>query len=178
MGGNKIWQFAGAFALAVVLAATGIADTPGPSGTVAEYGIYEYSLRDATPTRNSATTSGTVYKASTKPRLISQTDRIPIRRDIYFAFTGEFAGLPDGIVGLDWTVVHPKITTPDGVTSTGYTYTKYVNVNNGRADRVSGYMLNEDYEMVPGRWIFSYSYEGHLLVEQAFTVFLPDKANP
>ncbi len=100
-----------------------------------------------------------------------------MQRNIYFGFAYELSGLPDGEIELDWTVVHPEMTKPDGTTSTGYTYIKPATVEDGLAGGVSGYMLNRDYELVPGQWIFSYSYEGQVLVKKDFTVYLPETAD-
>ena len=141
-----------------------------PAGEVLAYGVYAYSGDKGRSWINPLSTSPVVWEGGDAV-LVKQIDRVPLIKDIYFAFEYEFHGLPDGEISMDWAVRHPEITRPDGSISTGYTYAREFTVQNGRAGGVSGYILNQDYELVPGEWSLSYSYQGNVLVEKVFTLY-------
>ena len=142
-------------------------ESQGVSGTVIEYGIFARSREDAIMWSNELSTNNVIWEGG-EATLIEQTDLIPIIRGIYFAFKYEIKNLPEGDVALDWKVIHPPIKKTDGTVSTGYSYKRTVVSTGGYTDGISGYSLDEDYEMVPGIWVFSYSYNGKLLAEQKF----------
>ena len=141
-----------------------------PSGKIVSFGIYAYSKNGGRSWVNPISTSPTIWEGRDAV-LVKKTDKIPLIKDINFAFEYELKGLPDGEVKLDWTVSHPKIVKPDGTTSTGYSYKRSVLVEKGKAEGWSGYILNQDYELVTGKWTFSYSYNGIVLVKKTFTIY-------
>jgi hypothetical protein len=143
-----------------------------PIGKIVSYGIYSRPVEGGSSWSNAAATNHKIGEGG-ESSLEKQTSEIPIIKDIYFAFTYEIIGLPEGAVLLDWTVQHPKMVKPDGTKSSGYTYRRPVFVKNGIARGISGYGLNEPYEMVPGEWVFTYSYRGKAVVSQRFVTIAP-----
>lgn len=141
-----------------------------PSGEVITYGIYAYSKDDGRTWINPLSTSPGIWEDGFAV-LIKKTDRIPLLKDIYFAFDYTIRGFHDGKVQLDWTVTHPVIIKPNGSQSSGYSYVREFVIKDGKTSGTSGYILNQDYELVPGQWTFSYSYQGTELVRKSFTVF-------
>ena len=160
----------------LVLAATLVMWSPvaaeQPRGRVVEYGVFVYDLASAQAWNNAATTSQVVWEGG-QVQLVQRTQRVPLVKDIYFAFQYVLSGLPEGEVELLWTVEHPPIEKPDGTVSTGYSYSRTEETAGGQVAGQSGYVLNKDFELVPGTWVFSYSYAGKVLVRQEFQVYRP-----
>lgn len=140
------------------------------SGDVKAYGIYRYPEKSSSVWSNSESTNSTIIEHDVPPKLVKRTSEIPLEKGIYFAFSYEISGLPEGVVTLNWAVKHPEIVKPDGSTSTGYSYQRVVHVKNGIASGISGYSLDEDYEMVDGKWTFTYEYKGKPVVTKTFIV--------
>ncbi len=140
------------------------------SGQITEYGIFAYSKDGGKSWTNPISSSPTIHEG-VDSFLVMETSSIPIIKDIYFAFSYRIVGFPDGDVELDWIVIHPEMEKSDGTLSTGYSYKRYITVENGVAEGTSGYMLNQPYEQVEGEWEFSYSYKGKVLVSKIFNTY-------
>ncbi len=106
--------------------------------------------------------TGIVHK--NKNMLIyEETTLIPLRKNISFAFHHTFFNIPKGEL-IDERVTHPKFIKPSGEVTHEYTRRK-------RPGTGSGYSLDNDFELVRGKWTFEYSYKGKKLCEQSFRVF-------
>lgn len=141
-------------------------------GRVIDYGIYAYS-RDGGKTWIHPTSRDPVTSEHAFPVLIEKTTRIPAVKDVYFAYDYEITGLPEGVVHMQLQVKHPLMKKPDGTVATGYTQNSQFLVAKGQVHGFSGYILEHEWEHVPGTWTFSYHYEGKKLLEQKFEVFKP-----
>ena len=149
--------------------------TPGAwaaQGKVLAHGIYAYS-RDGGKTWIHPTTTKTIRSEHAFPVLLEKTTRIPAIKNIYFAYDYEISDLPEGVVHMQLKVKHPLLKKPDGTIATGYTQNSQFLVAKGLVHGFSGYILEHDWEIVPGAWSFSLHYEGKVLLEQQFEVFKP-----
>lgn len=141
------------------------------TGRVLQYGIYEL-VRGGRLVDSRVTTTG---KAISKPTIqqLEQTDRIPLKRDVYFSYQYRLSNIPgnQSIVNLKRVLTHPQITLPDGSIKTGSEYMIKGRVKRGEVFAFDGYAFNESYEMVEGEWIFQIWYKDKMLVEKKFTSY-------
>jgi Domain of unknown function (DUF3859) len=138
-----------------------------PSGRITSYGIYAYSLDNAHSTQSGSNTTYT----QVNPILAVTSDYIPLLKGIYFGYKFKLDDLPsDTTVDLTWTVKHPPMHKPDGSTDTGYSLVRKVHVDRGSITGISGYILSDDDELVPGDWTLTYSYNGKVLIGKTFHV--------
>jgi len=119
-------------------------------------------------------------KILSKPviELIKITDRIPLIKDTQMSLQYRIGNVPDDVYWLDLRRVlkHPKMTLPDGTTTTGSDYMIKGKASVGQVVAYTGYSLNEDYEMLEGDWTFQIWHENNMLIEQTFTTYWPDEA--
>lgn len=111
---------------------------------------------------NAQTTTG-ILRFVSDIRVIEETVRIPLQKNIRFGMEYRFANLPVGERVLQ-TITHPVMIKPDGSISTG-----------SRREKVPGssfsYILDHDYELVAGKWQFEYWYKGEKLCGQTFELY-------
>lgn len=111
---------------------------------------------------NAQTTSG-VLRFVTDIRVVEETLRVPLQKDISFGIQYRFTNLPEGARVVQ-VISHPVMLKPDGSTSTG-----------SRREKEPGpgfsYILNHDYELVPGEWRFEYWHNGKKLCGQKFELY-------
>ena len=143
-------------------------------GEVIEYGIYNYGVNQSDSWQSDAATSPTVYENARSLTLTKETTQIPIIKDIGFGFSHRIEGLPVGIYEFDWSVKHPDMNTKHKGESYWYTYKRTIISTGGPIENFDGYILNKEYEMVPGEWQFTYRYNGKVIVSQRFTTYLPE----
>lgn len=145
--------------LAVGIASLQSSDMP-VSCEILKSGIVASTLVRSEP--NSETTSGDLRFVD-DVRIVEETLRVPVRKDIKFGIQYRFSNLPMGEKVVQ-VISHPKMVKPDGSASTG-----------SRREKEPGpyfsYILNHDYELVPGEWRFEYWYGGKKLCEQTFQLY-------
>ena len=104
-------------------------------------------------------------------RLLKSTDHILARLCRRFGVTFVADNLAPGeLSGITVRSDHPGVLHPDGVLSTGITYPSAV--EGGRPSYV-GFTFDQEWELVPGPWTFTISYEGKVLISQKFDVSIP-----
>jgi hypothetical protein len=172
--------------LAFVVALIGCGHSPGktqspvketvPRGSIIEYGIYK-AVRKGQLQDDLATTTGKVINRPVL-ELVEQTNRIPIKKDAYFAYQYRILQLPAMVLIKPWielrrVLIHPEMIRPDGSRTKGSERLIRGKVDAGQVMGWDGYAFNEDYEMVEGDWIFQLWYQDNLLVEQKFTSYRP-----
>ena len=148
------------------------------SGKVFEYGIYDAQRKGRLRT-DIATNTG---KILTRPvlTLSKETDRIPLLKNTYFAYRFRLLDLPKEevikpTVNIRKVLIHPKMTLPDGSTSTGWDRVVRARTSISQVIAFDGYVFNEDYELVEGDWIFQIWFKDKKLVEQKFKTYHSDK---
>jgi len=148
-----------------------------PTGRILQYGIYEL-VREGKLVESHVTTTG---KAISRPTIqqVEQTDRIPVKKDVYFSYQYRLSNFPmtKPVVNLKRVLKHPQITLPDGTVRTGSEYMIKGRVKRGEVFAFDGYAFSEDYELVEGDWIFQIWFEGQKLVEQKFTSYKVETGN-
>ncbi|RDH82518.1 MAG: hypothetical protein DIZ80_09535 [endosymbiont of Galathealinum brachiosum] len=142
-----------------------------PSGRILQYGVYGL-VRGGRIVDSKITTTG---KAVSKPVIqqVEQTNYVPIRKDVYFAYQYRLSNLPinKSVIKLKRVLGHPEIMLPDGTKTTRSEYFIKGRVKRGEVFAFDGYAMNENYEMVEGDWVFQIWYEGKKMVEQKFTSY-------
>ena len=149
-----------------------------PSGRVFERGIYNAQRKGRVRDEITANTGKVINKPVLE--LSEQTDRIPLVKDVYFAYRYRILDLPNDVakrpaVELRKVLIHPEMTLPDGSTATGSDRTFKGRTSVGQVIGFDGYAFNEDYELVEGDWTFQIWFQDQMLVEQMFTMYWPEE---
>ena len=117
-----------------------------------------------------------------KPKLefMEQTERIPLRKGVYFGYNYWLKIEPDKPrADLRRILIHPEMIIPDGSKVSRSERAIRKRTTHGIVTALDGYALSEDYELVEGDWTFQLWYGDDLLVEQTFTTYWPEEvANP
>ena len=138
-------------------------------GKVINYGIA--SRTDKKTINQPETTSG--YRVvSDDAAIVEKTTLVPCEKNIGFLFRYEVTGVkPNSEIVMKKVVIHPPMKKPDGSISTGYETTNIEESDSdGNIEGATGYVLNREYEFVPGKWKFTMFYKNILVVEQTFEV--------
>lgn len=144
----------------------------GLHGKIIDYGIYEV-VRAGGLVDRPETTTGLAHARATV-RLRETTRRIPLRKGQYFAFYSRMEPFGDRrAVELRKVVRHPEMVLPDGSRKQGYEMIERKRVRSGTVFTLTGYVFDEEYEMVEGEWRFQYWHGDRLLVEQTFETYRP-----
>lgn len=139
------------------------------TGKIVNYGITSRS--DNNIVEQPETTSG--YRVVSENTTFSKkTTLVPCEYNIGFAFRYEVTGVkPNSEIVMKKVVVHPPMRKPDGSISTGYETTNIEGSDsNGYMEGTTGYVLNREYEFVPGKWKFTMYYKNIVVVEKIFEV--------
>lgn len=121
---------------------------PDQGAFVVRYGAYRL------PDDLAKEADGTSRAPSGRPTLLETTDRFPARLGAAFGFDFLVCGLPPGSPE-QWKslILHPKMTPPDGPTTTSDL--SIIPLRASRARYLSGallYRFDNDYEVLPGTW--------------------------
>jgi len=131
-------------------------------------GIYSIQLGEKIDAPGAVTGKTQIVR---NPVLVERTTRIPARIGMNFGFNFHVLGQPEnGTVTLRQVVRFP----PGGVR----------NPKTGKVHEVSevdrpsiiggvryrGYSFDEEWETVPGKWVFEFWYEGKMIASQTFEV--------
>ena len=135
---------------------------------ITKYGIYK-NVGEYTTEANEAAPSG--RNATGKYVFVEQTDIIPLEFNIGFGYDFEITGLPKN-KDIEITLVyeHPPIYRHDKKMSTSFRMVEKYNTVSGVVRDGLHYILNHDYELVPGTWTQSYEYKGRIILKKEFYV--------
>lgn len=157
------------FVLAVLLAAAPATRAASVTGVeITKYGLVKVEVLRREP--SPGTTTGQLR--ITKTTLARTTDRVPARKGVSFGYYYRVLGSPAGArVTLTFKTLTPGLRRPgerDVRRESIYMRPKAIGLEYG-----ASYTLEEDWEVVPGRWTFQVLYEGRLLAEKSFTLYRP-----
>jgi len=149
--------------------------TPGiPRGKVTRYGLFRERGKGWARQDEDTSTGKLIRKA--KLAFVEQTERIPLRKGVYFGYKYWLKIEPDqSRANLRRVLIHPEMTMPDGSKVSRSERTIKKRTTHGIVTALDGYALSEDYELVEGDWTFQLWYEDNLLVEQTFTSYWPEE---
>ena len=121
--------------------------------------------------------TGMVIRGSTLEFQGVDTDRIPLRKGVRFGYR-YWLKLPGEAKrpGLTRVLIHPEMTLPDGTVVTRSSRNITKRATHGIVTAIDAYGITEDYELVEGEWVFQIWYDGHKLVEQKFTTYIPEES--
>ena len=139
----------------------------GHKVVVKEFGTYKLATKKqvySTPN----TTAGYTSKVETA-ELIMQDHKLKLEKGTIFGVRIEIqGGYPGEVISFKVKYEHPPITKPNGTISRGFTQNKRVKFKETAADYGALYSLTEDYELVPGTWVFSIISDGTIVVRKEF----------
>jgi len=105
--------------------------------------------------------------------ITQETDRIPANRGVTFGFQYEVdSKVAIESVSLDIRLKPPPLIDPSS--GRAVSEINYHRIARTNRSNFTGYGLDYDWELVPGRWVFQILYKGDILAEQAFEVYLPN----
>jgi hypothetical protein len=134
-------------------------------GEVTEVGIYTAKVLQVTSTTNVIDETLEGLDGFT---LLQSTTNIPARLGTRFGFRYRILGQPKNApVMLRMVGVHPPFTNP----KTGKTASRdEYQLQSWIGDTYTCYILDEDWELIPGKWTFEVWHEDKKLCEQSFMV--------
>lgn len=109
------------------------------------------------------------YASIGEARIGSETDVIPLKKDIAFGIEWRATGMPSE-AQVEYIFRHPLITRPDGKQLEGFEEKVRVLAQDGVVAATDCYELSEAYELVAGRWSIAIAYDGKELVAKTFTI--------
>lgn len=160
------------FIIAVMLTATaGMAGADVTDIEIVDYGILAAQV--AKTTKDQTLVQG-AHHTMTAGRLLKRTTDIPARKGLKFGFTYLIKGYPIGNpVKIDFVVLYPEPGLTNPGTGTTDTQSMVSLVKKIGKLTATGYLFNQTWEMVPGKWTFQIWIDGRKLAEKQFTVSLP-----
>ena len=146
-----------------------------PRGKATQYGLFRERGRGWARQDKNTSTGKLIRNA--KLEFVEQTERIPLRKGVYFGYKYWLKIEPDkSRADLRRVLMHPEMTLPDGTRVSRSERAIRKRTTHGIVTALDGYALSEDYELVEGDWTFQLWYKDDLLVEQAFTTYWPEEA--
>ena len=149
-----------------------------PRGKATRYGLFRERGRGSAR-KDESTSTGKLIRRP-KLQFVEQTERIPLRRGVYFGYKYWLKIEPDQTrANLRRILIHPEMLMPDGSRVSRSERALRKRTTHGIVTALDVYALSEDYELVEGDWTFQLWYKDDLLVEQTFTTYWPeDDADP
>jgi hypothetical protein len=145
-----------------------------PRGKATRYGLFRERGRGWARQDEDTSTGKLIRRA--KLEFVEQTERIPLRKGVYFGYKYWLKIEPDkSRADLRRVLIHPEMTMPDGSKVSRSERIMKKRTTHGIVTALDGYALIEDYELVEGDWTFQLWYEDNLLVEQTFTSYWPEE---
>jgi hypothetical protein len=135
---------------------------------VVEYGIYTANAESRESVPGSAAGNLTIEKDI---RHVQTTRSVPARRGVEFGFRYVVVGAPAGMaVPFHMVTIFPRAGLKNPATQQVMIHSEFDRVKMIGTTQYRSYVLDNDWEAVPGVWIFQIWYQGRKLAEQAFTV--------
>ena len=157
-----------AYACAICLA---VLSAPAAAQEVASFEVTQAGIYAPYVVRSKRDASGVIQNMVLEPKLAKATTIIPARIGISFGFRYRVSGKPPGktiVVRKETHYPAPGAKPPGSkaVLTVNSTQTN-VRLNNVL---FSGYTLAEPWELIPGKWVFSFWLGDRKLGEQEFTI--------
>jgi hypothetical protein len=129
-----------------------------------------YAIETGAATADESTPTGEIT-AVTTARNIDATDTVAAAPGLEFGFRYILVGEPHGDdATLDMVVTYPQVGLKDPDAAERLFESRYTQTKTVGDTWYMGYGFENDWEMVPGTWVFQIWFEGHKLAEQRFTV--------
>lgn len=104
-------------------------------------------------------------------KLLSVTQNIPARKGVNFGFRFKLAAKRNGAMGgFEMFVEHPPMRGVDGKVHTSQRAPLYVEFIDGQTNDDFLYMLEQDFEVLPGEWKLSLLLHGVPVISRSFNL--------
>ena len=111
--------------------------------------------------------------------LQKKTTVIPLIKNTFFGYKFTISNIDDESVKLLTLVIeHPSIVALDGISNSRLAMQIRKRPKNGVITSQIGYVLNQDYEMVPGEWTLEVFLDKKMILEKTFTTVTSNKTPP
>jgi hypothetical protein len=135
---------------------------------VVEYGIYTANAESRESVPGSAAGNLTIEKDI---RLLQTTRNVPARRGVEFGFRYVVIGAPVGVaVPFHMVTIFPSPGLKNPRQTADHDRNEFDRTKMIGTTQFRSYVLDNDWEVVPGVWIFQVWYQGRKLAEQKFTL--------
>lgn len=137
------------------------------------FGVFTSYGKDSTTL--SATDDAPPVDSVKSYRFREFTNRIPMQIGTEFGIEYQINTRPKGRpINISTVIIFPEpgLIRPGGKTYKKSTETKRTSIGKGH---LHGYGFDEDWELVPGEWIFEVWYKNARLVKKSFTIYDPEK---
>ena len=136
---------------------------------IIDFGIYQADKKMKQAVDNLPTGGLNIIKDF---NFIQTTDKIPLKKGIRFGYKYIIRGKPkEAIVTLRFKDSYPGLKDPRR--SELMYHGEYNSNEKMGIQLVNGYMLEEDWELVPGEWTFAIWHNGKKLAEKTFILYKP-----
>ncbi len=102
--------------------------------------------------------------------IVKKTEEIPLKQGTTFGIVWAISGLKEKTIEVVYSVEHPEIILENGEKSRLGTERMTHQVVDGIAGSIDGYILNHEYELVPGDWKVGIKYKG-IEISKTFKVY-------
>jgi hypothetical protein len=135
---------------------------------VVEYGIYTANAESRQSMPGSVAGNLTIEKDI---RLLQTTRSVPARRGVEFGFRYVAIGAPVGVaVPFHMVTIFPSPGLKNPRQTADHDRNEFDRTKMIGTTQFRSYVLDNDWEVVPGVWIFQVWYQGRKLAEQKFTL--------
>jgi len=111
------------------------------------------------------------YSSYGDAAVVSETDKIPLKKGMAFGFDFHLEGLPtDRPFHVKYVTTHPRMVKPDGTVLFQQVSEHDETVPMGDGDGHYWYTMRESFEVVPGEWTLAVWYNDKVLVQRKFVV--------
>ena len=107
----------------------------------------------------------------TKLSNIEETNRIPLKKGHGFNVQLLLFKLPADITAIEANITHPAMTLPSGEILESRTGSIPTKTEMGFPEVSFTYTLDEDYELVEGDWVITFTHQGEELFQITFTTY-------
>jgi hypothetical protein len=168
------------FAIALLvlgLASLALAQSQAPQAAsieIIDYGIFTLDLVPS----NSTSAAGVAHNGVRNVRLAAQTTRIPLQKDVRFGYHFRLNGSPVGAkVNVKFVTVYPAPGMQMPGSGSPILRDESTRTYTLGSTYIDGYVLNHDWELIPGKWTFEVWQDNRELGSQSFDL-TPSSANP
>jgi hypothetical protein len=138
---------------------------------ILEYGIY---TTKKTKTIESPSLSGEKGRILKEVTFATETDRIDALVGTHFGFLFAINGEPKGRkVDIKQVTIFPASGLRDSMKGEVFYKNEYITSLEIGMKWLKGYGFDEEWELVPGKWIFQLWHKDRKLAEKTFTVYRP-----
>lgn len=138
---------------------------------IIDYGIYKTQPSDEVLKTDFPV--GGVFKPAYEKEFVKKTDQIPAILGLSFGYRFIVKGNPQGQTAiLKFVILHPEMVNPNnGEPFKKHIYNYESTIGQTNSFSRHSFKFDEEWELVPGKWVLKLYYKNKLLAEKSFTIY-------